>query len=295
MEFIVNVFLNSLLNIAALTLATMGITLIFKTSYTTNFAQGSIAAFCGYIAAVLMGKHGMSVWATLAAAVAIGFILAALVDIVLFRRGRAVNALSKQIITMGLVIMISAAIPMIFGAADISVNMVFFGGVWRFSLFGKSFSVIIDAVFCFLLAAAVLTTIFVLLKYSKWGLSVRATAANEYVAQMMGINTKRVTALTWGIAGALGAVCGIMLLTLTTQMNAGYMVGTQVDAFMSGILGGMNTFAGPVLGAVIISLLRFIFIYYFSEWANVCIYAIILLIVLIRPMGLLGKKTVIKV
>lgn len=294
MIFIVNSLTNSLFSIAVLALATMGITLIFKTSYTTNFAQGSISVIGGYVAALLCAKSGFSVWAALPIAMAASFVFAGLVDFVLFQHGRGVNALGKQIITMGLVLLITGAIPMIVGSAEIIVNMTFLQKIWTFSTANGDIVLSANSLFCFGITVLIIGVIFALLKYSKWGISVRATAANEQVAQLMGINTRFVTTFTWGIAGALGALSAIMLLSIN-QITVGYMVGTQVDAFMAGILGGLNTFAGPIVGAVLIPIIRYILKYQISMWADVCLYAIILFVVLLRPTGLLGKKTIIKV
>ena len=156
---------------------------------------------------------------------------------------------------------------------------------------------VISLILCLLMLVAV----FVLLQKSKWGLSVRATASNEIVAGMMGINTKIITATSWGIAGAFGAIAAIIYIG-NTSLSSGYiMTTTQINAFLAGILGGFATFHGPVLGAIIIYLINVVIgcvaIHSsdVSGWKSAIVYLIVMLLVLWKPQGLFGKKMVKKV
>ena len=118
---------------------------------------------------------------------------------------------------------------------------------------------------------------------------------------MMGINTKVITAVSWGIAGALGAVAAIIYNGNATFSSALVMTSTQINAFLAGILGGFITFHGPVIGAVIIYLLSAIVgcicihVPELSMWKSAIVYGMVMLMVLIKPQGLFGKKMVKKV
>jgi branched-chain amino acid transport system permease protein len=153
-------------------------------------------------------------------------------------------------------------------------------------------------------ATIVISAVFIALKYTKWGLGVRSTASNERVAGMMGVNTKLITALSWGIAGALGSL-GAMLHATSQTVSAGMMVEMQVNGFLASILGGFSTFIGPVVGAIIIPVLS-TFTSFISQrlsiggaslsvYYKVFVYVIILIIILIKPIGLFGKKIAKKV
>ena len=115
------------------------------------------------------------------------------------------------------------------------------------------------------------------------------------------INTKVITAISWGIAGALGAVAAVIYVGNATFSNSLVMTSTQINAFLAGILGGFITFHGPVVGAVIIYLLNAIVgcicvhVPELSMWKPVIVYGIVMLLVLIKPQGLFGKKMVKKV
>ena len=115
-----------------------------------------------------------------------------------------------------------------------------------------------------------------MLRYTRWGLGVRATASNERVASMMGVNTKFITAMSWAIAGGLGAVAAILIASnrgTFGNVTTYFMISIQVQAFFSAILGGFSTFYGPVIGAVIFSVLNNLgFGVYFNPWGTTVLY-----------------------
>ena len=118
---------------------------------------------------------------------------------------------------------------------------------------------------------------------------------------MMGVNTKIITAVSWGIAGAFGAVAAVIYIGNATLSSGYVMTATQINAFLAGILGGFATFQGPILGAVIIYLLNVligcicIHVPELSNWKTAIVYLAVMLLVLWKPQGLFGKKMVKKV
>ena len=285
-------------------IVTMAITLIFRTSFTTNFAQGVISAFGAYVAAWSITKLGLPVIIALPLSMIVSMAIAVLVDVGLFRRGRYVNALSKQIITMGLISIITGLIPVVFGTIDqYMINSMVKGNLVIDVAGDIDISVTYNALVCVAITAVILPLIFVLLRYSKWGLSVRATASNEYVAGMMGINPHIVTAVSWGLAGALGALAAYMRASEVKVVTGYFMTEYQVSAFLAGILGGFGTFHGPVICALLIPLAENVVFAMFNilgmseltGWSKVIVYAISLVIIFIKPQGIFGKKIAKKV
>lgn len=301
---LVNTFLSSLIPMCVTAIVTMAITLIFRTSFTTNFAQGVISAFGAYVAAWGISKVGLPLLVALPLSMMASMAIAVLVDVGLFRRGRYVNALSKQIITMGLISIITGIIPVVFGTIEqYMINSVVKGNLVVDVSGDVDISVTYNALVWVAVTAVVLPLIFILLRYSKWGLSVRATASNEYVAGMMGINTHVVTALSWGIAGALGALAAYMRASEVKVVSGYFMTEYQVSAFLAGILGGFGTFHGPVICALLIPLvenlvfaiLNMVGLSDYTSWSKVIVYAIALVIIFIKPQGIFGKKIAKKV
>ena len=151
--------------------------------------------------------------------------------------------------------------------------------------------------------AVVLAVLFLLLKHSKWGLGVRATASSEFTAELMGINTHVITAISWALACALGVLAAVMYAGGGAMISTSFMGTIQVNAFLACILGGFATFYGPIVGAVLIPVLsncvgflaNFPAFYNISRWQMVIVYVLLLAIILIKPQGLFGKKVVKKV
>ena len=282
-------------------LATFAVTLIFKTSYTTNFSQGVISALGAYVAVEFALMKGYPLWLTAIIGVIIAFLIGVLIDVLIFRNGRYVNVLGKQIITMGLISIFVGLIPFVFKVSHLeSVPALPFIRLTEGVRIGELF-IQYNTILALVITAVMLVTVFLLLQKSKWGLSVRATASNEIVAGMMGINTKVITAVSWGIAGAFGAVAAIIYIGNVTLSSGYIMTTTQINAFLAGILGGFATFYGPIFGAVIIYLLNVIIgcvcvhLPILSNWKAAIVYFIVMLLVLWKPQGLFGKKMVKKV
>lgn len=286
-------------------LVTFAITIIFKTSFTTNFAQGVISAFGAYVVANAMMTNGYPIWIALPIGMLLAMVIAVAVDVGIFRRGRYVNALGKQIITMGLIQVVVNVTPMIFKISNPSIPKIIEGNV-IFNIGDQMATITNNALLTLGITAVVIVTIFVLLRFSKWGLAVRATASNEYVAGMMGINTHVITAISWGLAGALGALAATLNASNGQTIGVYFMTDFQVLAFVAGILGGFGTFHGPVIVGLLLPLVNNIVIFgmrfvdptgemRLSNWSMVVVYALALIIIFFKPQGIFGKKIARKV
>jgi branched-chain amino acid transport system permease protein len=282
-------------------LATFAVTLIFKTSYTTNFAQGVISALGAYVAVEYTLVHGYPLWAVAFAGALAAFLIGVAIDVLIFRNGRYVNALGKQIITMGLISIFIGLIPFVFKVSQFeSVPALPFIHLSQGLRLGEVF-IPYNTMIALGVTVVLLAFVFTLLQKSKWGLSVRATASNELVAGMMGVNTKVITAISWGIAGAFGAVAATIYIGNVTLSNGYIMTTTQINAFLAGILGGFATFYGPIWGCVIIYMLNVLIgcvcvhVQSLSNWKEAIVYLLVMLLVLWKPQGLFGKKMVKKV
>lgn len=303
MAYFLNTLFGSIVPMCITALVTMAITLIFKTSFTTNFAQGVISAFGAYVVSSALTKLGLSLWLSLPVGMLASMLIAIAVDVLIFRNGRYVNALGKQIITMGLISLVVGIIPLIFGLSDPAFKSFATGTITITLNDGSTATITKNSLVCLALAVSVIAVIFILLRFSKWGLSVRATASNEYVAGMMGINTHVVTAISWGLAGALGALAATINASSGTVVSGYFMTNYQVYAFLAGILGGFSTFYGPVIAALMIPLANNLVQYIvnvlgkpeLTGWSMVIVYAIALVIIFFKPQGIFGKKIARKV
>ena len=293
---------DTIMAFCILALVTTGIVLIFKTSITTNFAQGMIATVAAYVSGKLAisftGSMGLSqtliVFLTMIVGAFVSFLMGIFIDVVVIRHSKNVTPIGKQMITMGLVLVISGLIPIVFGTNLINAP-VFSDEVKTFNIAGYDLFITMNTIYTVIITAVVLGLLFTALKFTKWGLGVRATASNEVVAGIMGVNTKMITAFSWGIAGALGGLAAVIYAPTYGNLTSALLIPTQVNGFMAAILGGFTSFTGSILGSFLIPLMGKMFSFYNSKWQDVIVYLFILFIVLIKPLGLFGKKIAKKV
>jgi branched-chain amino acid transport system permease protein len=306
-EFITIVF-SALTQSAVLALVTLGIVLIFRTSFTTNFAQGLIGTLIAFfvtmfqVFTIQIWFPTMSIWLQLVIAMVVGmviaFILGVLIDVVLIRLSKFPNPLVKQMITMGIVLVITGLIPTIYRdvidnpptpsrLSNESLTLTLSDGL-VYLQWHNIYTIIISIV--------VISVVFIMLKYTKWGLGLRATASNEVMAGVMGVNTKMITAISWGIAAAIGALAASLYAPNVRTLSLGLMTFMQVNAFLAAVLGGFTSFIGPIVGAILIPLMSVLLYWQVTTtWNVVIVYFLILLVVLFKPEGLFGKKIAKKV
>jgi branched-chain amino acid transport system permease protein len=306
--YMFELILNEIPNMASLALATTAIVLIYKTSRTTNFAQSMMATFGAYFAAksiqFISAKYAWSqtqmVFTALLAGALVAFLLGVFIDSVIIRYSKDKSPVGKQMITMGLVIILTGLMPILFGthsttnkleipglfATDNQLSLIFLKNL---GILDKEIFITMHAFYVLLITIFLLGSLFSLLKFTKWGLGVRATASNERVASMMGVNTKLITALSWGIAGFLGGAAAI--LKAPSSIGPALMVSTQVNGFVAAVLGSFTSFAGPLIASILIPLLQGLLSSLVGSWNFAVVYAVILAFVLVKPEGLFGKKT----
>jgi len=289
LQTVLQTILSNIHLAGVLVLATTGIMLVFRTSFTTNFAQGMMAIVGVFTAATLITRFEVNKWVAVVIGIGISFLLGLFIDTMIIRKAKNVNVVGKQMITMGLVIIISALIPIIYGTIPLEFGR-FIEGNLDFTLGSMDLYITNNGLLTIGVAGLIVTTIFISLYFTKWGLGVRATASNEMVASMMGINTRVITAMSWSIAGGCGAVAAILLASQSGTVDSTMMTSVQVNGFLASVLGGFGSFYGPIIGALIIPLSKALIAIYNSLWSGVILYSLVLLIVLIKPIGLFGKK-----
>jgi branched-chain amino acid transport system permease protein len=272
-------------------LAALGIIIIFRTSKMTNFAQGSLGMFNAFVATIVLISNNFSPLLAALAGMISAFMTGVAVDLIIMRRAKKVSPLAKQIITFGLIMLFSGIAPMIFGTSPLSFPRFIDEGTLRLA----SAAITHNALFNIIVGVTIMLFLFYFLQNTKWGLAVRVTASNEQTARLMGVPTNIVTMGAWAVAAALGTLSALMLAPAIT-VNISMMDNVQINALIACVLGGFQTFYGPVIGAYIIGLSKNMLSYYVSStWGDAILYTLILSFIVFRPNGIIGKKIIKKV
>jgi branched-chain amino acid transport system permease protein len=146
------------------------------------------------------------------------------------------------------------------------------------------------------LTLVIMAGLFYLINYTRMGIALRATAQDQLMASLVGIPVNKVIAFTFILGSALAAIAGVMFSMYNNVLvfDAGYRVGLK--AFTAAILGGIGNIPGAVLGALIIGLTEALTTYKFgSEWDDPAVFIVLMLVLLLRPRGLLGERVADKV
>jgi branched-chain amino acid transport system permease protein len=289
MDIFFTLLFSSLETGSVYALAALGIVLIFRTSKTTNFAQGSIGTLNAFVAAMLFLNWGMNIWFATLFAMITAFITGVVIDRFIIRPASKANAVSKQIITLGLIMVIIGLIPMLFGVDPLSLPRFFeVNASTQIDIFGARISY--NAIFIISISIFLMGFLFWFLQYTKWGLAIRVTASNEVTSRLMGVPTRTVTMASWATAAMFGTLAAIIVAP-TGSVNSLMMVDVQVNAFFACVLGGFGTFYGAVIGAYLIAFAKSSAQFYVSDiWGNVYVYLLILVVLYLMPNGLFGKK-----
>lgn len=291
MSIFIQVILRSLETGSIYALAALGIIIIFRTSLVVNFSQGVMGMFSTFVVTYLLGSMGLPLWLSVVGGVISAIIMGYLIDFLIIRHTKKVSPDAKQIITLGLMMIILGITPIFFGVDPLRLTRLI--DVGDVKLLGASISY--NGLFNIVFGLAVMGSLFYILQKTKWGLAVRTTASNEYTAKLMGVPTKTVTMGAWAVAAVLGALSGVMVAPMTS-VTLNLMDEVMINALIACVLGGFQTFYGAILGAYIIGISRNLLLYYFSSvWGGQILYILILVFLVFRPHGLIGKKIVKKV
>jgi branched-chain amino acid transport system permease protein len=291
MSIFIQIFLRSLETGSVYALAALGIILVFKTSNITNFSQGALGMFNTFVVTSIFNNFGVPLWVAILGGLLSAFVIGMMIDLLIIRHTKKVSPVAKQIITLGLIMILVGLAPIFFGVDPLNLPRLLPNG--NLTILGANISY--NGVFNIIFGLVVMGTLFYVLQYTKVGLAIRTTASNEYTARLMGVPTKTVTLGSWAIGSMLGVISGVMIAP-TTTVTLNLMDVVQINAFVAAVLGGFQTFYGPVVGAYIIGVVANLLLFYVSPvWGGQILYVLILLFLTVRPYGLFGKKVVKKV
>ncbi|AXK35966.1 branched-chain amino acid ABC transporter permease [Streptomyces armeniacus] len=296
MNTAIGIVLNGLALGSVYALVALGFVIIFKASGVMNFAHGSLLLLGGYLIAVLHERVGFA--AALALAVLATALVAGAVDRVLLRRLDPNAAHVLTILTIGVDILLMTDLMRRVGG-----DLLPLGDPWgdAVTTFG-GITVAQSRIASILVSLVVIGAIFAVFRFTPWGLSLRAAAEDREAAALMGVRLARVRTLAWCLAGALAALAAVFLVAFPSPGLERTTGQIALKAFPAAILGGMTSPLGALLGSLLIGVTEALVAGYESElsalgggFGDVAPYAVMVLVLLVRPNGLLGAKESVRV
>ncbi|MGO4391231.1 branched-chain amino acid ABC transporter permease [Variovorax sp. M-6] len=268
----------------------LALVMIYQATHHINFAQGEMAMFSTFIAWSLM-QAGLPYWAAFAATVALSFVLAAVVEFTVIRPMHDKPALSVVVVFIGLLVIFHSLAGWLFGYTIKRFPSPFPSDAWYGSVMMSAHEV--GAIGITLVMVALLFAFF---RFTPLGLAMRAAAQNAASSRLVGINVGRMLMLGWGLAGAIGAVAG-MIVAPVVFLDPHMMSGVLLYAFAGALIGGIDSPVGAVLGGFIVGVLENLIGTYVVGTELKLSVALVLIVgvLVVKPSGLMGRTVVTRV
>jgi branched-chain amino acid transport system permease protein len=265
----------------------LALVMIYQATHQINFAQGEMAMFSTFIAWVLI-QAGLPYWVAFFVTVALSFALAAGLEFAVIRPLHRAQELAIVVAFIGLLVIFHSVAGWIFGTAIKQFPSPFPPDAWFGSKLMSPHQVGIIFVALCLVAA-----LFGFFRFTRLGLAMRAAAQNPRSARLLGIHVGRMLILGWGLAGAIGAVAG-MLVAPVVFLDPGMMSGVLLYAFAGALIGGIDNPLGAIVGGFIVGVLENLIGSYVVGTELKLSVALVLIVgvLVVRPAGLLGRTVV---
>jgi branched-chain amino acid transport system permease protein len=270
---------------AALALA---LVLIWRSTRILNFAAGSMAMMTAYLALSLLDRN-VSYWLALAAALASGFVLGAVVERIIVRRVENKPPINAVIVTLGLFILLEAVAGMIWGNSRSRSFPGHFSGQ-GIKVGNSRIAFAPFDVFVIVSVTLVMVLLLVLFRYTSLGLRMRAAAFDPVVARLQGVKVSQMLTLGWALASTAGSLAGVLVAPRILPLSPSYLEEVLVYGFTAAVLGGLDSPVGALIGGLVIGLTRsYVSGYIGTTYEVVGALALLIAVLMVRPQGLFNR------
>ncbi len=268
----------------------LGYTMVYGIAKMLNFAHGDVIMIGAYVALTSMTSVGLPPAAAVLIAVVACTVLGVLIERIAYKPLRnASSSLAVLITAIGVSYLLQNVALLVFGAnAQTFQSVISWKGV---SLAGGTLNIsgvtIVTIVAC-LVIMAVLTAF---VQKTKSGQAMRAVSEDRGAAMLMGINVNGTIALTFAIGSALAAIAGVLLCSAYPSLSPYTGALPGIKAFVAAVFGGIGSIPGAFIGGLLLGIIEiFGRAYISSQMADAIVFAVLILVLLIKPTGLLGKN-----
>jgi branched-chain amino acid transport system permease protein len=269
-------------------LMAVGLTLIFGVLDIINIAQGILVILGAYLSYSLSTKAHIDLFVGLLITIPAMFVIGVVIHWLFIRRLRGTERTSMTLlVTYAVALIIEGILYKIYGADNVTLSASYVTSTVH--VFGFYLPWIY--IWGFILAVALVALLYGLLYRTRFGRSVRATMQDETAARLVGIDVNRVAALTFGIGVAVTAAGGMVYgATNAFNANSGYDLISRLLAII--ILGGMGSVGGALAASVFMLTLESVVTIWQPTWAITVFYAALVIVLVVKPTGFLGRKAV---
>ncbi len=268
----------------------LALVMIYQSTHHINFAQGEMAMFSTFIAWMLI-QAGVPYWVAFFLTVIAAFLLGAGIERLIIRRIDGGSTLSVVVVFIGLLVILNSMAGLLFGhtiktfPSPFPTTQPFGSTMISYHDLGSIGVTLV-----------VLVLLYLFFKHTPVGLAMRAAAQNPVSSRLVGIRVNTMLALGWGLAGAIGAIAGMMVAPIV-YLDPNMMAGILLYAFAGALVGGIDNPGGAVVGGFIVGVLENVLgAFVIGNDLKLTVALVLIIGVLtVRPSGLFGKVNVTRV
>lgn len=287
-------FINSLISGLSLgsvyAIIALGYTMVYGISKMLNFAHGDVIMVGGYISFCMTMYIGMPGWAALLVAMAVCTLLGILIERLAYRPLRGTGSLAVLITAIGVSYFLQNTALLIWGANP-RVFTSLFKGMETIHAANGELTITPESLFTIVACVIIMIALTLFVNKTKAGKAMRAVSEDNGAAQLMGINVNQSISLTFAIGSGLAAVAGVLMCSAYPVLmpTTGAMPG--IKAFTAAVFGGIGSIPGAMVGGLILGIIEiFARAYISTELSDAIVFACLIVVLLVKPTGLFGKK-----
>lgn len=267
----------------------LGYTMVYGIAKMLNFAHGDIIMVGAYISFCCTVKLGLPTVVSVLAAMLVCTILGIVIERLAYKPLRSAPSLAVLITAIGVSYFLQNAALLIWGSAPKTYrSLITFDSL---KLFNGELVIKSEAIVTIIACIIIMTALTLFTTYSKMGKAMRAVSEDKGAALLMGINVNTTISVTFAIGSALAAIAGILLCSAYPSLmpTTGSMPG--IRAFTAAVFGGIGSIPGAMVGGLLLGLIEiFAKAYISTQLSDAVVFAVLIVVLLIKPTGLFGKE-----
>lgn len=267
----------------------LGYTMVYGIAKMLNFAHGDIIMVGSYAAFVAINSMGLPVPVSILLSVVVCTVLGMVIERVAYKPLRHASKLAVLITAIGASYFLQNVALLIFGANTKSFTSIVGNG--SIQLADGALSITVVTIVTVIACVVIMIGLMAFMKYSKAGHAMLAVSEDDGAAQLMGINVNATIALTFAIGSGLAAIAGVLLCSAYPSLTpyTGSMPG--IKAFVAAVFGGIGSIPGAFIGGILLGVIEILGkAYISSQLADAIVFAVLIVVLVVKPTGLLGKQ-----
>ena len=266
----------------------LGYTMVYGIARMLNFAHGDIIMVGGFVVFTIVSTLGLSPWLGLLVAVAICTVLGIVIEKVAYCPLRGASSLAVLITAIGVSYLLQNVALLIFGSNARQFTSII--NLPNLKLADGRLTISAVTIVTIITCIVIMVCLTLFTGKTKMGKAMRAVSEDKGAAQLMGINVNRTISMTFAIGSALAAIAGVLLCSAypTLTPTTGSMPG--IKAFTAAVFGGIGSIPGALLGGLLLGIIEiFASAYISTQLSTAVVFGVLIVVLLVKPAGLLGK------